>query len=89
MLRRCATLFAGALLVAACGDTGPIEDEATDEPSGPSVSFASPGDGDEVANPVAIELTASDFSSSPPARSTRGPATSTSWSTPPASSPAR
>ena len=54
-----------ALVAAACGDTEPPEDEGHDEASGPSVSFASPDDGAEVANPVAVRFATHEFTLEP------------------------
>lgn len=59
--RTCAFGLAGALLVAglaACGDTDDTADDSTEDTSGPSVSFAAPLDGDEIAGSVPLEMVA-------------------------------
>jgi hypothetical protein len=55
-----------ALVAAACGDTDEPDDETgAPEASGPSVAFASPDDGAEVANPVAVAFTTNAFTLEP------------------------
>ena len=55
-----------ALVAAACGDTDAPDDAAgAPEASGPAVAFASPEDGAEVANPVAVEFTTNEFTLEP------------------------
>lgn len=58
-------LAALALVAAACGDTEPPDDAAHEEASGPSVSFASPEDGADVTNPVALGFATHEFTLEP------------------------
>lgn len=66
-LRAATALAALTMLAAACGDTEDTEaaTEPTEAPGGASVSFSSPADGGEVANPVSVAFEADGFTIEP------------------------